>query len=213
MPGVAGRLFSALATGGVNVILITQGSSESSISFAVQPTDMNKARRVVEKAFEYELKNESVAPLSIEADLAVVAIVGENMRFRPGIAGTMFQSLGKNGVNCVAIAQGSSELNISVVIPRSDEAKALNALHEGFFLSDTQTLNIFMTGVGLIGSTLLKQIAAQSAFLKDNRSMEIKVIGLSNSRKMLFDEKGISLKDWKSTLLEEGEEATPSVFS
>ena len=213
VPGVAGRLFSALAAGSVNVILITQGSSESSISFAVQPTDANKARRTVEKAFEYELKNESVDPLSVEPDLAVVAIVGENMRFRPGIAGTMFQSLGKNGVNCVAIAQGSSELNISVVIPRSDEAKALNALHEGFFLSDTQTLNIFMTGVGLIGSTLLKQIAAQSAFLKDNRSMEIKVVGLSNSRKMLFDEKGIFLKDWKSKLLEEGEAATPSVFA
>ena len=195
------------------MILITQGSSESSISFAVQPNDHIKARRAVEKAFEYELKNGTVDPLSIESDLAVVAIVGENMRFRPGIAGTMFQSLGKNGVNCIAIAQGSSELNISVVIPKSDESKALNALHEGFFLSDTQTLNIFMTGVGLIGSTLLKQIAAQAAYLKENRSMEIKVVGLSNSRKMLFDEKGIHLKDWKSKLLEHGEEATPTSFA
>lgn len=207
VPGVAGRLFSGLAAGSVNVILITQGSSESSISFAVQPTDTNKARRAVEKAFEYELKNGTVAPLSIEEDLAVVAIVGENMRFRPGIAGTMFQSLGKNGVNCVAIAQGSSELNISVVIPRSDESKALNALHEGFFLSDTQTLNIFMIGTGLIGSTLLKQIAAQAVFLKDTRSMEIKVVGLANTRKMLFEENGIDLEDWKTKLLEKGEEA------
>jgi bifunctional aspartokinase / homoserine dehydrogenase 1 len=213
VPGVAGRLFSTLATHGVNVILITQGSSESSISFAVQPNDHIKARRAVEKAFEYELKNGTVDPLSIESDLAVVAIVGENMRFRPGIAGTMFQSLGKNGVNCIAIAQGSSELNISVVIPKSDESKALNALHEGFFLSDTQTLNIFMTGIGLIGSTLLKQIAAQAAYLRDNRSMEIKVVGLSNSRKMLFDEKGIDLKDWKSDLIEKGEDATPPTFA
>lgn len=204
VPGVAGRLFSALAAGSVNVILITQGSSESSISFAVQPSDANKARRAVEKAFEYELKNGTVAPLSIEEDLAVVAIVGENMRFRPGIAGTMFQSLGKNGVNCVAIAQGSSELNISVVIPRSDEAKALNALHEGFFLSDTQTLNLFMVGTGLIGSTLLKQIAAQGGFLRENRSMEIKVVGLANSRRMLFEEKGIDLSKWSDLLHEKG---------
>ena len=201
-PGVAGRLFSALASGNVNVILITQGSSESSISFAVQPTDALKARRTVEKAFEFELKNGSVDAIKTEADLAVVAIVGENMRYQPGIAGTMFQSLGKNGVNCVAIAQGSSELNISVVIPRADEAKALSALHEGFFLSDTQTLHIFMIGVGLIGSTLLKQIEKQAKFLKENRSLEIKVVGLSNSRQMLFDEQGIDLNNWKSTLYE-----------
>ena len=201
-PGVAGRLFSALASGNVNVILITQGSSESSISFAVQPADALKARRTVEKAFEFELKNGSVDAVKTEADLAVVAIVGENMRYQPGIAGTMFQSLGKNGVNCVAIAQGSSELNISVVIPRADEAKALSALHEGFFLSDTQTLHIFMIGVGLIGSTLLKQIEKQAKFLKENRSLEIKVVGLSNSRQMLFDEQGIDLNNWKSTLYE-----------
>ncbi len=212
-PGVAGRLFTGLANGGVNVILITQGSSESSISFAVQPADISKAKRSVEKSFEYELKNGSVNPLSIEEDLAVVAIVGENMRDRPGIAGTMFYSLGKNGVNCIAIAQGSSELNISVVIPRIDESKALNALHEGFFLSDAQTLNLFMMGTGLIGSTLLQQIQKQAAYLKEKRYMEIKVVGLSNSRKMLFDEKGINLKDWQSTLSEKGEAASPSSFA
>ena len=171
-PGVAGRLFSALAANNVNVILITQGSSESSISFAVQPSDIEKAKNAVEKAFEFELKNASIDPLSIEDNLAVVAIVGENMRDRPGIAGTMFESLGKNGINCIAIAQGSSELNISVVVPRADEAKTLNALHEGFFLSDAQTLNLFMIGVGLIGSTLIKQIQKQAAFLKENRFME-----------------------------------------
>ena len=212
-PGVAGRLFTGLANSGVNVILITQGSSESSISFAVQPSDISKAKRSVEKSFEFELKNGSVNPLSIEPDLAVVAIVGENMRDRPGIAGTMFYSLGKNGVNCIAIAQGSSELNISVVIPRADESKALNALHEGFFLSDAQTLNLFMMGTGLIGSTLLKQIQKQAAYLKEKRYMEIKVVGLSNSRKMLFEEKGINLKNWQSTLSEKGDSSTPSLFA
>jgi bifunctional aspartokinase / homoserine dehydrogenase 1 len=212
-PGVAGRLFTGLASSGVNVILITQGSSESSISFAVQPSDISKAKRSVEKSFEYELKNGSVNPLSIEEDLAVVAIVGENMRDRPGIAGTMFYSLGKNGVNCIAIAQGSSELNISVVIPRADESKALNALHEGFFLSDAQTLNLFMIGTGLIGSTLLKQIQKQAAYLKEKRYMEIKIVGMSNSRKMLFDEKGIGLTDWQLSLSEKGETANPSLFA
>jgi bifunctional aspartokinase / homoserine dehydrogenase 1 len=213
VPGVAGRLFAALAGKKVNVILITQGSSESSISFAVQPSDSAKACKVVEKAFELELANGSVNPLSIEPDLAAVAIVGENMRYQPGIAGTMFQALGKNGVNCIAIAQGSSELNISVIVPKTDESKALNALHEAFFLSDTQTLHIFMSGVGLIGSTLLKQIASQASYLKADRQMEIKVVGLSNSRKMLFDESGIDLNNWKNALTETGEAATPALFT
>jgi bifunctional aspartokinase / homoserine dehydrogenase 1 len=213
VPGVAGRLFAALAAKRINVILITQGSSESSISFAVQPSDAAKASRVVEKAFELEIKNGSVNPLNIEDNLAAVAIVGENMRYQPGIAGTMFQALGKNGVNCIAIAQGSSELNISVIVPKTDESKALNALHEAFFLSDTQTLHIFMSGVGLIGSTLLKQIASQAAYLKADRQMEIKVVGLSNSRKMLFDESGIDLKNWKENLVDNGESATPSSFT
>jgi bifunctional aspartokinase / homoserine dehydrogenase 1 len=212
VPGVAGRLFSALALGGVNVILITQGSSESSISFAVQPNDTRKAKRTVEQAFEYELQSGAVNALNIEEELAVVAIVGENMRYRPGIAGTMFRALGKNGVNCIAIAQGSSELNISVVIPRADEAKALNALHEGFFLSDTKTLHLFLMGIGLIGSTLMKQLAQQAEFLKKNRSLELKIMGLSNSRRMCFPEDGINQTDWKAELDETGEAANPSLF-
>lgn len=198
--GIAGRLFSSLAQAKINIILITQGSSESSITFAVQPSDARRAKKAVEEEFEYEVKSGLVDELKIENDLAVVAAVGENMRYRPGIAGRMFRALGKNGVNCVAIAQGSSELNISVVIPRAYETKALNALHEAFFLSDTKTLHVFIVGVGLIGSTLLKQIKRQAQFLKDNRSLEIKVIGMANSRKMLFDEAGICLDTWKTDL-------------
>ncbi len=187
-PGVAGRMFTALSNNGVNVILITQGSSESSISFAVQPNDAEKAKKSVDAAFDSELKNGSVNPLLVEPKLAVIAIVGENMRFRQGIAGTMFEALGKNGVNCIAIAQGSSELNISVVVPRTDESKALNALHEAFFLSETMTLNLFIVGTGLIGSTLLKQIAKQAAFLKTHHSIELKIVGLSNSRFQTMDD-------------------------
>ncbi len=201
VPGIAGRLFNSLAEANINIILITQGSSEYSISFAIQPKAAKKAKRVVERAFEYEMQSRLVNPVKIENDLAIVAIIGENMRYQPGIAGRMFRALGKNGINAIAIAQGSSELNISVVINKSDESKALNALHEAFFLSDTKELHLFMIGVGLIGSTLIKQIRAQAKHLKEKRSLEIKIIALANSKKMLFNENGIDLNNWKAHLL------------
>ena len=199
-PGIAGRLFNSLAIAGINVILITQGSSESSISFAVQPGEAKRAKRKVESEFEYEIKMGTVDPVKVEEDLAVVAIVGENMRYRPGIAARLFQGLGRNGINCVAIAQGSSELNVSVVINRADESKALNALHEAFFLSNTKELHLFIVGVGLIGGTLLKQIKQQADFLKEHRSLEIKVVGLANSRRMIFDPNGVNLENWQDHL-------------
>ncbi len=200
VPGIAGRLFSALAQASINIILITQGSSENSISFAIQPQLAVKARKRVEKEFEYEMKMQLIDPVKVEEHLSVIAIIGENMRYRPGIAGRLFDALGKNGINTVAIAQGSSELNISVVINRQNEAKALNSLHEAFFLSDTMELHLFIVGVGLIGSTLIQQIKQQADFLKSQRSLEIKVVGLSNSKKMLFNENGIDLEHWKKEL-------------
>ena len=212
VPGIAGRLFSALANDSVNIILITQGSSESSISFAVQPADTTRAKRAVEKAFANEMKNNAVNALFIEENLATIAIVGENMRFRPGIAGTLFDALGKNGINCVAIAQGSSELNISVIVSRADETKALNALHEAFFLSDTITLNVFLVGVGLIGAELLKQMAQQAHFLKTERAIELKLVGVANSRKSVFNTNGIDFTKNVKTLLAEGEASTPDKF-
>jgi aspartokinase/homoserine dehydrogenase 1 len=200
VPGIAARLFNSLAQAEINVILITQGSSEHAISFAIQPKWSSKAKHIVEKAFEYEIQMGIVDSIKVEEDLSVVAIIGENMRYQPGIAGRLFQALGKNGINTTAIAQGSSELNISVVINRNNEAKALNALHESFFLSDTQELHLFMVGVGLIGGTLLNQIRQQSEYLKKQRSLEIKVIGLSNTKTMLFDENGIDLDQWSGEL-------------
>lgn len=202
VPGIAGRLFSALAQGGINVILITQGSSEHAISFAIQPKHALKAKKRVESAFEYEMRMGVVNPVRVEEDLSVVAIIGENMRYRPGISGRLFQALGKNGINAIAIAQGSSELNVSVVINRNNESKALNALHETFFLSDTKELHIFMVGVGLIGSTLIKQIMDQADFLRETRALEIRIVGMINTKKMVFDENGIDLKNWKTTLKE-----------
>jgi bifunctional aspartokinase / homoserine dehydrogenase 1 len=205
VPGIAGRLFGSLADAGISVILITQGSSEHSITFAIPPELAEKARQQVESEFEYEMEKKMVEPVKVEMDLSVVAIIGENMRYRPGIAGRMFQALGKNGVNVVAIAQGSSELNISVVVSYADEAKAMNALHEAFFLSDTKELHLFMVGVGLIGSTLINQVKAQAKFLKEKRSLEVRIVGLANSKKMLFKEDGIDLNDWKENLTATGE--------
>jgi len=200
VPGVAARLFGALAQAGVNVVIITQGSSESSITFAVSPAQAKTAQKAVEKEFVYELRNTLVEPLKIEDQLSVVAVVGENMRYRPGVAGRLFQALGQQGINIVAIAQGSSELNVSVVLPAADETKALNAIHEAFFLSDTKTLHLFMVGVGLIGGTLLAQIGKQAAFLREKRRLEIKIAGLANSKKMAFTEEGVDISDWESVL-------------
>lgn len=200
VPGIAGRLFGSLAMADINIILITQGSSEHSISFAIQPSLARKAKRQIEKTFEYEMKAGMIDPVKVEDNLSVIAIIGENMRYSPGIAGRLFQALGKNGINITAIAQGSSELNISVVIDRPDEAKALNSLHEAFFLSDTKELHLYLIGVGLIGSTLLKQIKAHADHLKSQQSIEIKVVGLSNSKKMIFNENGINLDTWQEDL-------------
>jgi len=200
VPGIAGRLFGALAQAGINIILITQGSSEHSISFAIQPQFAAKAKKRVEAAFEYEMQMGVVNPVKVEENLSVVAIIGENMRYRPGISGRMFQAMGQNGINAVAIAQGSSELNISVVLNRSDESKALNALHEAFFLSETKELHLYIIGVGLIGGTLLKQIKEQAKFLKEKRGLEIKVVGLANTKKMLFNAEGIDLDNWRAAL-------------
>ena len=199
--GTAARLFSALASYNVNIILITQGSSEYSINFAVKPQDSKIAKKAIEQEFELEINARYIRPLVIEKDLSVVAVIGENMRYQPGIAGRLFQALGKNGINISAIAQGSSELNISMVINRNDETKALNSIHEAFFLSDTRTLHVFMVGVGLIGGTLLEQIQTQSAYLSKERSLEINISGLANSKRMHFDEEGIDLDFWKESLL------------
>ena len=212
VPGIAARLFNSLAKSNINIILITQGSSEHSISFAVNPKDAKRAQRKVDEEFEYEFNTGGVEKVKVENDLSVVAIIGENMRYQPGISGRLFQALGKNGVNCIAIAQGSSELNVSVVINKTDEAKALNALHEAFFLSDTKELHLFMVGVGLIGSTLLEQIEKQNEYLKDTSQLQLKVIGISNSRKMLFNEDGINMDSWKDDLLNSNEVANISLF-
>ncbi|MCU0417510.1 MAG: bifunctional aspartate kinase/homoserine dehydrogenase I [Cytophagaceae bacterium] len=211
VPGVSGRLFGALARHQVNVVLITQASSEHSICFVIDSKDTNRARIAVEEEFTYEIQQSKIDKLVEKHDLAIVAIVGDNMRNTPGISGKLFGALGKNGINVVAIAQGSSEINLSVVIPKADLTKALNIIHESFFISDTKDMNVFIVGVGLIGSTLIKQIQKQAAYLLKEKNIKINIVGLANSRKMLIQPNGIALTTWKDKV-ENGEKADMKSF-
>ncbi|HLU95143.1 MAG TPA: bifunctional aspartate kinase/homoserine dehydrogenase I [Membranihabitans sp.] len=212
VPGTAARLFRCLADAGINIMLITQGSSEYSISFSILPEQVRQASKAIQEEFKREFERNDLDHLHIEEELSILAIIGDNMRFVPGVAAKMMRSLGNNGINIIAIAQGSSERNISVVINKEDENKALNALHEGFFLSDIKVINLFVIGTGLIGGTLIKQIHEQSPQLLEERGVEIRLIGVANSRKMLFDEQGINLACWKQLLEDGGENMEISHF-
>ncbi len=202
--GISARLFGALYAAKINVILITQGSSEHTISFAVKPSDASTARIAIEEAFQLEMQNHLIEPLRVENNLSCIAVIGENMKNTPGVSGRLFQALGRNGVSVVATAQGSSELNISTVIHKADLMKSLNALHQSFFLSDVKTLSVFLVGAGLIGNTLLQQIEKHRAHLRASRKLELVICGIANSRKMIFNADGISVKKYKDLLEKEG---------
>ena len=203
--GFAKRLFGALAQQRINVILITQASSEHSITVAITAADAQDARELIEAEFATELKNGVLEPVRVETDLSILAAVGENMKNTPNIAGQLFSALGRNGVNVRAIAQGSSENNISFVTQTPDCRKALNIVHEAFFLSDSKVLNIFLIGVGTVGGTLLRQMREQAEYFLKEYNLEIRITGIANSRKMWFDENGIHLPDWKNLLDNNGE--------
>jgi bifunctional aspartokinase / homoserine dehydrogenase 1 len=216
MVGVSGfamRLFNALAKHRINVILITQASSEHSITVAITPQDAIVAKHSIEEEFSRELQMGQIEPVEVEEGHSILAIVGENMRNTPNISGTLFSALGKNGVNVRAIAQGSSENNISIVISQSDTRKALNVIHEAFFLSGTKVLHIFLIGTGFVGGTLLAQLQMQAKYLLENHSVEIRVAGIANRRKMLLNEEGIPLADWKSLLENSGEPSDQAQFA
>ena len=210
--GISSRLFGSLARAKVNIVLITQASSEHSICLAVADKDLKAAEAAINEEFEKEISSMVIDPIQIEKGLTVMAIVGEKMKHTPGVAGKLFESLGKNGINVIAIAQGSSELNISFVISSKDETKALNAIHDSFFLSDNRRIHLYLVGVGLIGSTLLQQIQAQREELIKNFQLEINVVGIANSKKMVFDEDGIDLSNWKQLLSESKMTSSPSDF-
>ena len=214
MIGVSGsskRLFEVLSNENINVIFITQASSEHSICIGILNEDANNAQIAIDKAFELEITQNKIDPSIVEENLCIIALVGENMKSYQGLSGKMFSTLGKNNVNIRAIAQGASERNISAVINKRDVKKALNTLHECFFEDNAKQLNLFVMGVGNVGEKFIEQIHQQKKYLKENLKINLRVIALSNSRKMLFDDEGIALKDWK-TSLENGEVANKEMF-
>lgn len=203
--GIAMRLFGTLAKKEISVVLISQGSSEHTICFAIAPQQSQTAKRALEEEFALEMQAGLIDPIVVEQNLSIIAAVGENMRKTPGIAGRLFNALGKNGINIIAIVQGSSEFNISIVLDQRNESKALNAIHEEFFLSALTTLHVFLVGVGLIGSTLLEQIQEHLQYVREELAIEIKVIALADSQKMLIDTQGLDLKHWHGQLQQSGE--------
>jgi aspartokinase/homoserine dehydrogenase 1 len=204
IPGFSKRLFEALSNERINVILITQSSSEHSICVGIEEVNANKAKAAVDKAFAYEIETKKVEPLIVESGLAIVAVVGDNMKNHPGISGKMFGVLGRNGVNIRAIAQGSSERNISAVIATADVKKAINVLHEEFFETTYKQVNLFITGTGNVGSRLLAQLKQQQQHLQDDLRLQVRIAGIANSKKMFFNDEGINLLNWKE-LLQQGD--------
>lgn len=211
IPGFSSRLFAALANSQINVILITQGSSEHSICVGVEAVQADKAKMVIDKTFEFEIASEKVEPLKIEKELSIVALVGDQMRYHTGVSGRMFAALGRNGINIRAIAQGSTERNISAVVATVDVRKAVNVLHEEFFETVKKQINLFVVGTGNVGKRLLSQLKKQEQFLEQNLHLQVNIAGLSNSRKMLINENGIDSNHWEADL-QNGEVANLDSF-
>ena len=205
IPGFSKRLFEALASKKINVILITQSSSEHSICVGIDQANADEAQETIDTAFAYEIATKKLDPIVVEKNLAIVALVGDNMKSHPGISGKMFGNLGRNGVNVRAIAQGSSERNISAVISNNDVKKAINVLHEEFFETMYKEVNLFVAGVGNVGGKLLDQILQQQQYLLQNLYLKINVAGIANSKKMYFNDGGIDLANWKNLLSAEGQ--------
>ncbi len=209
--GISKRLFETLSSQQINIVLITQASSEHSICVGIYDEDTEKAAEAINNAFEIEIERRKVDPVVIENGLSILALVGDNMKNHQGLSGQMFSALGRNNVNIRAIAQGASQKNISAVIDSKDAKKGLNTLHEQFFEEKIKQLNLFVTGVGNVGERFLAQILQQSDYLRKHLKMSIRVVGLSNSKKMVFDTNGIDLKNWKE-LLQNGEASSLEGF-
>lgn len=207
--GINSRIFNTLARSGVSVFLVSQASSENNTTFAVRNADADVAVRVLREEFKGEMAVGEISSIEAEKELATVAIVGENMKHTPGIAGKLFNVLGRNGINVIACAQGASETNISFVIARDSLRKALNVIHDSFFLSDSQVLNLFVAGVGTVGRDLLKQICKQQQRLLETKALQLRLVGIANSRKCLFDREGIDIEHGIELLDREGTPSSP----
>lgn len=207
--GINARIFNALARNGVSVFLVSQAASENNTSFAVKNSDADLAVQVLRDEFAGEFKSGEISDIKAERDLATVAIVGENMKHTTGIAGKLFNTLGRNGINVIACAQGASETNISFVIDLKNLKKALNVIHDSFFLSENQVLNLFIIGTGNVGKHLLGQIQSQQSNLLKDKSLELRIVGIANSRKCVFSRDGIDISDCDTLLAQSSIEATP----
>lgn len=207
--GINARIFNALAKNGVSVFLVSQASSENNTSFAVKNADADLAVQVLQEEFAAELLSGELSEITPERNLATVAIVGENMKHTTGIAGKLFNTLGRNGISIIACSQGASETNISFVIDLKNLRKALNVIHDSFFLSETQVLNLFIVGVGTVGRHLLQQIRGQQDKLLKNKALSLKVVGISNSKKCIFNREGIDIDNYQQLLADAEIDATP----
>jgi len=207
--GVNKRIFTALADHGISVFIVSQASSENSTSVGVRSQDAALSQKVLSKEFAHEIKMGSINEIIVEYNLATIAIVGQNMKNVPGIAGKFFGALGRNGINAVSMAQGAGETNISCVISKQDLRKSLNVVHDSFFLSPYQELNLFIVGTGTVGSNLVKQIYQQQLTLKEQNKLRINVVGIANRRKALFRRDGIPLDGFYDTLMDKGSNSSP----
>lgn len=207
--GVNKRIFSALADNGISVFIVSQASSENSTSIGVRTQDAALSQQVLSQEFAHEISMGSINEIMVEYDLATIAIVGQNMKHVPGIAGKFFGALGRNGISIVALAQGAGETNISCVISKTDLKKSLNVIHDSFFLSPYQELNLFVVGTGTVGGNLLEQIQKQQNTLKDHNKLRINIVGIANGRKALFTREGIPLEGYYENLMANGIKSSP----
>ena len=212
MAGVVGvncRIFTALALERISAFLVCQSASETGISIGVSAKDALKAKAVLDGTFAREIENGSLSPMKIKDGLAAVSVIGDNMKNTPGTAGKLFATLGRNGISVSAFAQDASESNISFIVDRTHLRKSLNVIHDSFFLSEYQELNLFLCGIGTVGSRLIAQIQGQRQKLMDEHNLKINVVGIARSVKAVFDRDGIDLPDWKERL-ENGIPITPA---
>jgi aspartokinase/homoserine dehydrogenase 1 len=210
--GVNYRIFRTLAKGGISVFLVSQASSENSTSIGVRNADADLACQVLNEEFAKEIEMGEITEVSAEKGLATIAIVGENMKHTPGIAGKLFGTLGRNGISVIACAQGASETNISFVVEARLLRKSLNVIHDSFFLSEYQVLNLFICGIGTIGGSLIEQIRSQRRKLMEENGLKLNVVGIANSRKGLFTREGIPLENYKEELYAKGFDSNPCLL-
>ena len=210
--GVNHSIFKTLAENGISVFLVSQASSENSTSIGVRNEDASLACEVLNEEFAKEIEMGEISPMKAESGLATVAIAGENMKHTPGIAGKLFGTLGRNGINVIACAQGASETNISFVVDGASLRKTLNVIHDSFFLSEYQVLNLFICGVGTVGSSLIEQIHGQQERLKSERGLYLKVVGIANGHKAIFSRNGVDLENFRQDLEEKGMASSPQVL-